>query len=240
MRVVLLSFFNNFFCMRAAQRLAESGLTPRAICFQGDQVRESDSRIFGERFPGAQPVRIVDLVPFQIPTYFSKALNSDEALALLRSLEPQIFIQGGGPILTQNLLDIPTLGTINCHPGLLPKYRGSCCVEWAIYNDDPVGCTAHFVDAGLDTGPVISRSTLAINPGDTYHDVRRKIFDLQIESLVQAVKKVSDGFGIKDAEQQPDGSCWKTADQSVMQQVQQKLLDRKYRCYTTDPQAALL
>jgi methionyl-tRNA formyltransferase len=64
-----------------------------------------------------------------------------------------------------NVLAIPKLGALGVHPSLLPRHRGPDPTFWAIDSGDTeTGVTAHVLDAGYDTGPVLGRATLAIDP----------------------------------------------------------------------------
>lgn len=49
---------------------------------------------------------------------------------------------------------------MNCHPGLLPKFRECTCVEWAVYLDEEVGNTVHFMNEKIDEGPIIVQEAL--------------------------------------------------------------------------------
>jgi methionyl-tRNA formyltransferase len=57
--------------------------------------------------------------------------------------------------LRARILSIPRLGTLNAHMGLLPWYRGMNVAEWSAFNGDDVGCTAHLIDEGIDTGDIL-------------------------------------------------------------------------------------
>ena len=65
---------------------------------------------------------------------------------------------------------------MNVHPGLLPEYRGCSCVEWAIFNDDPIGNTVHFMDLDYDTGPIIDRRAYQFCKENNYVDIRTKVY----------------------------------------------------------------
>jgi hypothetical protein len=91
-----------------------------------------------------------------VPVHRVESVNSPVALNIISSLQPGLAVNLGAGILRQPLLDIPRLGTLNAHMGLLPYYRGMNVAEWSALNGDPVGCTVHFVDAGIDTGAIIA------------------------------------------------------------------------------------
>lgn len=60
------------------------------------------------------------------------------------------------------------LGIANLHGGLSPEYRGADCTFWALYNGEPekVGCTLHWIDAGIDTGSLIAHVSREVRPDD--------------------------------------------------------------------------
>ena len=64
----------------------------------------------------------------------------------------------GTSLLKGALLEKGRLGIINLHGGLSPEYRGADCTFWALYNQQPekVGCTVHYINAGIDTGNIIA------------------------------------------------------------------------------------
>ena len=81
-----------------------------------------------------------------------------DGVAPLRELAPDLCVTAAfGHILSQEVLDIPRLGTVNVHASLLPKYRGSAPVNWALINGETVtGVTTMMTDKGMDTGDTLS------------------------------------------------------------------------------------
>ena len=71
-------------------------------------------------------------------------------------------ILAGSGIVKESLLKIPREGTLNCHPGLLPRYRGCTCLEWALYEDEPVGATCHFVTPEIDAGDIVRKEIMPV------------------------------------------------------------------------------
>jgi methionyl-tRNA formyltransferase len=63
----------------------------------------------------------------------------------------------GGNILRQAALQVPRLGILNTHLGLLPEIRGMSSPEWSLLCDVPLGITIHRMDTGIDTGPILLR-----------------------------------------------------------------------------------
>jgi methionyl-tRNA formyltransferase len=74
----------------------------------------------------------------------------------------------GTSLIRGELLKEGRLGIVNLHGGLSPEYRGADCTFWALYNREPekVGCTLHWIDAGIDTGRLIAHVSPEIQPDD--------------------------------------------------------------------------
>jgi hypothetical protein len=104
----------------------------------------------------------------------------------LRRLRPDLVVLVGADLVPTSMLEVPPLGTINPHYGLLPAYRGMNVTEWSLYRGDPVGVTVHLVDSGVDTGPILLREEIALHPGDTLFSLRRRHQELAARLLVEA------------------------------------------------------
>ena len=100
----------------------------------------------------------------------------DEAFATeLHTWQPDlIVVVAYGQILPQVILDLAPQGCLNVHTSILPKYRGAAPIQWAIANGEfDTGVTIMKMDAGLDTGPILSVRHTLILPSDdaqTLHD----------------------------------------------------------------------
>ena len=83
-------------------------------------------------------------------------------------------------------------GIINIHPGILPYYRGCTCPEWALFNKDPLGITAHYMNESYDGGPIIQTQYLKFKKKDIrdYKDIRIKIYLSIIELAKKVLKKI--------------------------------------------------
>lgn len=98
-------------------------------------------------------------------------------------------------ILPQRVLDLPRLGVIQYHPSLLPRHRGISAMHWAIRTGETkTGLSIFWVDAGIDTGPVLLQRNVEIGPDDTvgslYFD---KLFAPGVDALVESVRLVREG-----------------------------------------------
>lgn len=107
----------------------------------------------------------------------------------LRDLKPDLIVVAAyGQILSQALLDLPPHGCLNVHTSLLPKYRGAAPIQWAILNGDPeTGVTIMKMDAGLDTGPIISTSTTSISAEDNAQTLHDRLAIIGAELLIRTI-----------------------------------------------------
>lgn len=96
-------------------------------------------------------------------------INHPEVVKLARELRPDLICVFGTSLIRGELLKEGRLGIINLHGGLSPEYRGADCTFWALYNGEPekVGCTLHYIDAGIDTGRLIAHVSPEVREGDS-------------------------------------------------------------------------
>ncbi len=106
------------------------------------------------------------------------------------------------------VLNVPTHGTIQYHPSLLPRHRGPSAINWAIiHGDEKAGLAIFWPDDGLDTGPLLMTKEVEITPDDTlgslYFD---KLFPLGIEAMVESVDLVREGRAPRIAQVEEDAT----------------------------------
>lgn len=132
-----------------------------------------------------------------------------EAIEKLKSLDLDfIIVVAFGQILPQEILDIPRYGCINLHGSLLPKYRGSAPVQWAVINGEKVsGNTTMFMDAGIDTGDMLLTDEVEISDDCTAGELFDMLKDRGADLLVETIDKVSKNE-IKRIKQNDELSCY--------------------------------
>ena len=153
------------------------------VIFDSKMRSEKDQRIWRERtvgafdLPGDNNPTLYAFSHAGISFYFVENHNGDDALALYQALNIDCLINAGTPRkLSSSLLEAMRHGVVNIHPGLLPAYRGCSSVEWALYNDDPVGNTVHFMSEGYDTGPVIASESYEFPKNADYPSIRTRVY----------------------------------------------------------------
>jgi methionyl-tRNA formyltransferase len=133
-----------------------------------------------------------------IPVFQPKRVREPEALEEIRRYEPELIVVAAfGQILPKELLDMPSYGCINVHASLLPKYRGAAPIQWAILNGDAVtGVTIMRMDVGLDTGDMIAKTELAIEPEDTGGSLFDRLAAAGAGLLVDTIPLIVDGTAV--------------------------------------------
>ncbi len=207
------------------------GLRVTAVLEKNAKLAADIVRIFTERF-GAQAPLFEAPSQFGIVEQFISGVNSSEGLATITKLKPDLILLAGAGIVKGPLLAIPPMGAINCHPGILPRYRGCTCVEWALYEDQPVGATCHFVTEEIDAGDIVYKETMPIFAGDTYLQIRLRMFYFQSEVMVRGVSHFLDTSAecVSKIEKFDWNGAryYKTIPADKMEAVRRKLVEGRY------------
>lgn len=128
--------------------------------------------------------------------------RGEEFLAELRALEPDACpVVAYGALVPRAALDVPRFGWLNLHFSLLPAWRGAAPVQRSIMAGDEVtGACVFELEEGLDTGPVYSRITEPVGPGDTAGDLLGRLAVRGAEQLVAVLDAIQDGTATKLAQ----------------------------------------
>jgi len=124
------------------------------------------------------------------------SLNTEAGRSLVERLRPDLIVMMAREMLRADLLALPRLGFIGCHPGILPDYRGVYAPFWAMRDGrmDKIGLTVYVANDGVDTGPLVAERVVA----PQYHVRHFKVEcdRLLIEGaqdLVEAIDKAERG-----------------------------------------------
>jgi methionyl-tRNA formyltransferase len=123
---------------------------------------------------------------------------------ILHELAPDlIVVVAYGKILPKEILEMPKYGAINVHGSLLPKYRGAAPIQWSVINGDNVtGVTTMYMDEGMDTGNMITKSEAIIEPTDTYGTLHDKLMVIGAKTLVEDLERLLLNDGKLESEKQ--------------------------------------
>ncbi|MGB7340978.1 MAG: methionyl-tRNA formyltransferase [Phototrophicaceae bacterium] len=124
-----------------------------------------------------------------IPVFQPNKIRKPEAIETLRQWDADVYVVAAfGQILPQTLLDIPRYGSINVHASLLPRWRGAAPIHAAIREGDAeTGITIMVMDAGLDTGPMLSKRVIAIRDDETGQSLHDKLSAIGGELLIETL-----------------------------------------------------
>lgn len=142
----------------------------------------------------ASPVKLV-AQEAGIPVFQPENFREEETVQQLRDLQPDVCaVVAYGRILPQKVLDVPTLGCINIHASVLPKYRGSAPYQWAVLDGlTETGVTAMYLVREMDAGDVIDVSKTPIGENETAGELLDRLAVLGAELLSKTLGRLASG-----------------------------------------------
>ncbi len=189
----------------------------------------------------ASPVKKL-AVEYQLPVFQPQSLKDPEQQRILSELQADIMVVVAyGLILPQAVLDAPRLGCINVHASILPRWRGAAPIQRAIEaGDSETGVTIMQMDAGLDTGAMLSVSRCEIDSSETSASLHQKLEQLGAPALLHTLAALSNSLAVA-VEQDDQLSCYaaKITKQEALVDWSQpaQLLNRQIRAFNPFPAA---
>lgn len=143
--------------------------------------------------PQAPPVKEFALA-HDIPVFQPETVKDGTAMEIIRELAPELIaVAAYGRILPVDILDYPPFGCINVHSSLLPKYRGSAPIHWAILNgDNESGVTIMHMAKAMDAGDVIAQAVTPIDPNETVETLHDRLAQMGAALLTEVVEQLRD------------------------------------------------
>jgi methionyl-tRNA formyltransferase len=131
----------------------------------------------------------------EIPYLVHPDINSMDFMSQIEPYACDLFVSMSfNQIFGKNTIETPPLGTINCHAGKLPFYRGRNILNWALINDErEFGITVHYVDEGIDTGDIIRQECFSITDEDDYSTLLERAYQGCSDLLVQSIEDLRGG-----------------------------------------------
>ena len=190
------------FAAGALEALIKAGHEIAAVVTQPDKAKGRSKE------PIPSPVKVCAL-KHDIPVLQPKRIKTPEAVEELRSYGADIFIVAAyGQILSQEILDMPPLGSLNIHGSILPKYRGASPIQRAIIDgEEKTGITIMQMDAGIDTGDMLYKKETKIGPEDDFETLHDRLTLLGGEAVVEALTLLEQGK-LKPEKQDESQSCY--------------------------------
>ena len=127
--------------------------------------------------------------------YQPKSIKAPEFVETLRQLQPEaIVVVAFGQLISREILEIPPHGCLNVHASLLPKYRGAAPVQWAVLcGEKESGVTVMRMDEGLDTGDMLAKESVLLEPDETGGSLFEKLSVLGARLLAETLGKLERG-----------------------------------------------
>ncbi len=147
--------------------------------------------------PGARPDPLKETALERgLPVFQPASYRGEEVREQMASLEPDLCVMAYVTLFVpQQALDIPTHGTIQYHPSLLPRHRGPSSINWPIiWGEAETGLTIFWPDDGLDEGPILLQKTVAIGDDDTLGSLYfNHLYPMGVAAMLEGVDLVRAG-----------------------------------------------
>ncbi len=191
--IVVLMTEENIYGRELVKRFLEFGFKIKAIIVEkGSEYSEMCKDYLKNDF--YSPPFLSKIIKGQdLELVYTENHNNKDCHQKLLSLKPDIVLLGGARILKDYIIRTAKIGILNCHPGLLPEYRGMDIVGWAIYNGDDIGVTCHFVDSGIDSGPIFKKKKSKWEKGESLLGIRVRLMRLCVTTTIEVIRELKEG-----------------------------------------------
>ena len=133
----------------------------------------------------------------EVPYLLASDHNHVSAEHLLKAAQPDIIAFTGGGLIRKNILELSPRGVLNCHAGLLPRYRGMDVVEWAVLEAEgqspQTGITLHLMDRGVDTGPIVRSLPMSPQEGENLQNLRARYLPAMVQLMLEGLDGLRTG-----------------------------------------------
>lgn len=176
------------FAVPSLEALIENGYDVVGVFCQPDRPKGRGHKL------AACPVKELAL-KHDIPVFQPERIKRAEGVEMLKSCAPDLCVTAAfGQLLSQEILDIPPLGTVNVHSSLLPKHRGSAPINWSIIKGDQMtGVTTMFTDKGMDTGDILLMRETPIGEKENAGELSDRLAVMGAELLVETIRALEAG-----------------------------------------------
>ena len=141
-----------------------------------------------------------------VPVVYVQKHSSEEAKQTLEQHGISIALLGSSNwLIKEPLLSMTNTKVINAHCAKLPRHRSLDALPWSVMEGDQVGLTTHFVDAGIDTGPILKFLEVTPQPGDTLVTLRQRVNDKTPELFLSSVRGINDKTIVPNPQSATDG-----------------------------------
>jgi folate-dependent phosphoribosylglycinamide formyltransferase PurN len=131
----------------------------------------------------------------QVPTLVVPNINAAECVAFIKEEAPDVIAVCGTSVLKPEVFGLAPKGTVNIHTGITPEYRSADPIFWALYRGEPekVGVTIHFIDRGIDTGPILHQESVPVYPADSLASIYVRCVRRGAELYLRTLDEIDSG-----------------------------------------------
>lgn len=200
------------FSVPALKALVEAGHEVAAVVTQPDRPRGRGKEL------QMTPVKVQALA-YGIPVYQPEKVKDPAFVEILRNLQPEVIVViAFGQILSRDILDLPPYGCINIHASLLPKYRGAAPIQWAVIDGEKeTGVTTMMMDVGLDTGDMLEKTVIPLDPKETGGSLFDKLSQAGGPLILSTLEKLKAGTAVRTPQTDEDSTYAKMLTKSLGQ-----------------------
>ena len=161
-----------------------------------------------------------------VPVVYCNTLNDAPVIEQLEKVRLDLIVFTGGGLIRKDVLERAGHGVLNCHMGILPKYRGMDVVEWPIIEGEPdqIGVTVHFMDRGVDTGDILTTQKVLPRAGETVKELRDRFEPVMCEAMVEACLGFLEGKFKRRPQRVEDGKQYFVLHPALNRLAQRRLL----------------
>jgi len=155
-----------------------------------------------------------------LPLFQPGHLRDEEAYKAMLGLNADLGVLAFvTDIIPPKVFNAPKLGSICYHPSILPRYRGSSAINWAVINGEAqTGLTIFWVDQGIDTGDILLQKTVEVGPSETTGEVYfNKLYPQGVAAVVEAVDLIAKGEAPRLPQDHTKGTYDPPCDEKVAQ-----------------------
>lgn len=212
------------FAVGALQAIIEAGHQVAAVVTQPDKPKGRGKEL------QMTPVKAC-AAAHDIPVFQPVKIKEPEAVNVLRGYQADIFVVAAfGQILSEEILTMPKYGCVCIHASLLPKYRGAGPIQWSIINGEKTtGVTIMQMDRGIDTGDMLMKTEVEIDPKETGDSLHDKLAAAGAALIVKALPEIESGK-VTPQKQNDAESCYAKMLQKSMGKIDWKMDAGKLDC----------
>ena len=169
--------------------------------------------------PGGRPDPLKELAASNnIPVFQPSTYKDDQVFNEYKAMTPDLTVMAFvTDIIPERYFDVPTHGTINYHPSILPRHRGASAINWAvIMGDSRTGLSIFWPDGGIDTGPILLQKEIDIGPEDTTGSLYfNQLFPMGVDAVLESIALIKEGKAPKITQNEADATYEPPCDDNV-------------------------